>query len=261
MKIGLRLESLGLPLRRALAEAERMGVSGVQVDAVGDLAPGTLSQTGRRELLHLLRSHSLKLTALGCPLRRGLEQSENQEARIHHVQKVMSLSFDLGPGRAIVQAGRVPSEEDDPSWKPMAESLEALGRHGDKVGAVLALETGLEPGAHLARMLDRLDTGGLGINFDPANLLMNGFDVYESLDAVTGRIVHSHAHDARQSGPNRASQEVPVGHGDIDWIKYLSELENHDYHGWIVVEQEGGDHRRQDIAAGVTFLKRLVRTE
>ena len=34
LKIGVRLESLGLPLRRALVEAARLGVSGVQVDQV-----------------------------------------------------------------------------------------------------------------------------------------------------------------------------------------------------------------------------------
>src|SRR5437879_3544709 len=108
MKIGIRLESLGLPLRRALAEVERLGVTGVQVDAAGDLAPDQLSQTGRREFRNLLRSHSLELTALGCPLRRGLGTAENQEARIEHVRKVLALSFDLGPRIVVVQAGRVP---------------------------------------------------------------------------------------------------------------------------------------------------------
>src|SRR6059058_6632212 len=100
--IGIRLESLGLPLRRGLTEASRLGVSGVQVDAAGDLAPDQLSQTGRREFRHLLRAHNLELTAIGCPLRRGLDVAEQQEQRIDHVKKVMSLSFDLGPRVAIV---------------------------------------------------------------------------------------------------------------------------------------------------------------
>ena len=93
VKIGVRLESFGLPLRRALQEAERLGVGGVQVDAAGDLSPRNLSQTGRREFLHLLRAHSLELTALGCPLRHGLDEAEDQEARIDHVRKVLTLSF------------------------------------------------------------------------------------------------------------------------------------------------------------------------
>ena len=68
LKLAACLESLGLPLRRGLQEVERMGVTGVQVDAVGDLAPRALSQTGRREFLHLLRAHNLELAALGCPV-------------------------------------------------------------------------------------------------------------------------------------------------------------------------------------------------
>jgi L-ribulose-5-phosphate 3-epimerase len=257
MKIGVRVESMGLPLRRALAEAARMGVAGIQVDAAGDLAPRALTQTGRKELLHLFRSHNLELTALGCPLRFGLDHVENQEARIDHIRSVMDLSFDLGPRRVILQAGRIPDEENDPRRAPMTESLRGLGRHGDRVGVVLALETGLEPGSMMARMLNRFDTGSVGVNFDPANFLMNGFDLYESLEALSGKIVHSYAHDARSAGPSRAAQEVPVGHGDIDWLRYLSELEQHGYHGWIVVEQESGDRRLENIAEGVKFLKRL----
>src|SRR4051794_18768421 len=123
MKIGVRLESLNLPLRRALQEIERLGVSGVQIDAVGELSPNALTQTGRRELRHLLRAHGLELTALGCPLRRGLDVAENQEARIDHIKKVLSLCYELGARIAIVQAGHV--TEEPPSL--LTEALLALG--------------------------------------------------------------------------------------------------------------------------------------
>jgi L-ribulose-5-phosphate 3-epimerase len=258
LKIGVRLESLDLPLRRALAEVGRMGVSGVQVDAVGDLAPGALTETGRREFRHLLRAHNLELTALGCPLRRGLDSAENQQPRIEHVQNVLSLSFDLGPRRVIVQAGAVPDKPDDPRGRILSESLTALARHGDRVGAVLALETGLEDGAVLAAFLDRFDSGALGVNLDPANLLLHGFDPYASVQALNGRIVHTHAKDARQASASRAAQEVPLGHGDIDWLKYLSVLEEVEYRGWLTIERETGDNRLADVAAGVSFLRRLI---
>lgn len=256
-KIGVRLESLGLPLRRALQEAERLGVTGIQVDAVGDLSPNNLSQTGRREFRHLLRAHSLELTALGCPLRRGLDQAENQEARIDHVRKVMSLSFDLGPRVAVVQAGQVPDDPQSPEAALLSEALLALGQYGDRVGATLALETGLESGQVLREFLDRFDTGGLGVNLDPANLLLHDFDPLESGRALRGRVVHVHAKDARRSSPSRGAQEVPLGHGDIDWMAFLSVLEEIEYRGWITVEREGGSDPRGDVAAGVAFLRRL----
>src|SRR5215468_7164733 len=108
MKLGVTLESLSLPVRRGLFEAQRLGLAGVQVDAVGDLAPDRLSDTGRREFRHLLRSHGLELSALGCPLRHGLDERTNLDARIDRVRQVMSLSFDLGARRVIVQAGQIP---------------------------------------------------------------------------------------------------------------------------------------------------------
>src|SRR5438094_9620148 len=107
LKLGVRLESLGLPLRKALQYAQSLGVVGVQVDAAGDLSPSRLSATGRREFRHLLRSYNVELTALGCPLRRGLDVAEDQQPRLEHVRKVMQLSFDLGARRVVIEAGRV----------------------------------------------------------------------------------------------------------------------------------------------------------
>jgi sugar phosphate isomerase/epimerase len=258
LKIGIRLESLGLPLRRGLGEAARLGVSGVQVDAVGDLAPNALSETGRREFRHLLRSHNLELTALGCPLRRGLDSAENQQPRIEHVQKVLSLSFDLGPRIVVVQAGAVTDDSKDPRTNLLRESLQAIAQHGDRVGATLALESGLEDGAVLTAFLDRFDTGSLGVNLDPANLLLHGFDPYVSVQALGRRIVHSHAKDARQASASRAAQEVPLGHGDIDWMNFLAKLEEVEYRGWLTIERETGENRLADVAAGVSFLRRLI---
>jgi len=258
MKIGVQLRSLALPLRRALFEAQRLGVTGVELDAVGELSPNQLSQTGRRELRNLLRAHSLELTALGCPLRHGLDVVEGQEARIDHLRNVLSLSFDLGPRIVIVEAGRLPEKADDPRAGPITEALLALGHHGDRVGARLALETGLDSGEAICRFLAPLDTGGLGVNFDPANLLINGIDPYESVGVLAARILHAHAKDARVAGASRAVREVPLGHGDLEWMRLLADLAEVEYRGWLVVEQQVGDNRRADVAAGVAFLRRLL---
>jgi sugar phosphate isomerase/epimerase len=258
LKIGIRLESLNLPLRRALTEAARLGVSGVQFDALGDLSPDNLTQTGRREFRNLLRTNNLELTAVGCPLRRGLDVAEDQEPRLDHVRKVLSLSYDLGPRIAIVQAGQVPEEAGSDRDRLLSDALLNLGQYGDRIGATLALETGLESGEVLAAYLARFDTGSLGANLDPANLLMHHFDPYESIRALRGRIVHTHAKDARQASASRAAQEVALGHGDIDWIQYLGVLEEVEFRGWLTIERESGDNRLADVAAGVAFLRRLV---
>ncbi len=248
LKIGLRLEALGLPLRPALFAASRLGVAGVRVDAVDDLSPTRLSETGRREFRHLLRSHNLELTALGCPLRRGLDAEEDQQPRIEHVRKVMTLAYELGPRVAIVEAGAVPGESEDARGRLLTESLTALAAHGDRVGAILALETGLESGEALNSYLARFDSGSLAANLNPSNLLMHGFDVYESARALNRRVVRVTAKDARLVGASRAAQEVPLGHGDIDWMQLLSILEEIEYRSWLTVDRE----------ADMAFLRRLI---
>jgi L-ribulose-5-phosphate 3-epimerase len=258
LKLAVRLESLGLPLRRALFEAGRMGVSGIQVDAAGDLSPNQLSETGRREFRHMLRAHNLELTALGCPLRRGLDAAEDQQPRIEHVRKVLTLSHDLGPRVVVVQAGRVPGENEGARGRLLTEALTTLAAHGDRVGAVLALETGLESGEALNAYLSGFDSGSLSANLDPANLLMNGFDPYASARALGGRIAYAHAKDARAAATSRVAQEVPLGHGDIDWMQFLAVLEEVEYHGWLAVERESGENRVADVATGVDFLRRLI---
>jgi L-ribulose-5-phosphate 3-epimerase len=110
----------------------------------------------------------------------------------------------------------------------------------------------------LGTFLDRFDTGGLGVNLDPANLLMRGFDPYESARALHGRVVHSNAKDARMTGASLTSQEVPLGQGDIDWMRYLAALEEIQYRGWLTVAREGGDNRVADVATGIDFLARFM---
>lgn len=259
MKLGARLESFGRPFRAALLEAAKLGVAGVQFDALGELSPKVLTDTGRREIRHLLRSHGLELTALACPLRHGFDRLENLDARMERVTQTLTLSADLGARRVVVEAGPVPIDATADAARRMTESLRSLGHHGDRIGAVLALESGLESGEALAAYLTTFtDTGGLAVNYDPANMLLHGFDPVANLLPLRGRIVHTHARDARISGASRSAVEVPVGAGDVDWMAYLGTLASLEYGGWVVVELSGNDDRMADIAAGVRFLRRLA---
>ena len=260
IKIGLCLKSLGVPFRRALLEAQKLGVGGVELDAAGDFAPRALSQTGRRELRHLLRSYNLELSALGCPLRRGLDVAENQQQRIDHVREVLSLGFDLGPRLVVVHAGKVPEKEDDPRGPLMKEALTALGQEGDRVGTMLALETGLDSGAALTQYLEQFGSGSLAACFNPGNLLIGGHNPKDSARALARRLIYAHATDARHASAAKGVREVPLGHGDIDWLELLATLEEIDYHGWLVVDRESGPTSLAEVAAGVQFLRRLTGT-
>lgn len=255
MKLGVRLESLGLPFRSALAAAAKIGVRGAQFDAVGDFHPDRLGDTGRREVAFLLRSHGLEATALRCDVRRSLADESQLEARLDEVRKVMNLSFDLGARMVLVEASAIP-DADDPRLSVLRESLSALITHGDRSGVAMALEVGNESPERMSAFLASLPVGMIGVNFNPANLLAKGFDPLEAVTALKPWLLHAQAQDSRHGGSSRLAQSVKLGGGDIDWMALLGILSANEYSGWLVVHTN--DPNAANIEAGVKFLRRLI---
>lgn len=258
LKLSVTLECFGLPLRKALLESARLNLDGVRFNSFGELSPEKLSQSGRREFRNLLRTHQVELSAVGCPLRRGLNVAENLEPRIDYVRQVMSLAYDLGPRVVIVQTGQVPTEAEDPQRIILKEALSALGAFGDRMGTVLALDTGLESIDTLLQFLNEIDSGSLAVNFDPANLLINGFPPLADIRNLADRIAHVSAKDARKASASRTAAEVPLGHGDLDWMLFLASLEEIGYRGYVCVHRDTGKPSTAEIEQGVGFLRRIL---
>ena len=145
---------------------------------------------------------------------------------------------------------RVP---DDPRALLMQESLDALGRHGDRIGVMIALDTGLDSPESLVTYLSSFDVGSLAVNFNPANLVIAGHSPYDAVRTFHKRIATVHAQDARRISPNRMAT-VPLGHGDLDWMQLLAKFEEIEYRGPLTVLAEN----RADVAPGVAFLHRFV---
>ena len=97
-----------------------------------------------------------------------------------------------------------------------------------------------------------------GVNFDPANFLINGHDPVKSAVAFAGRVRHVNARDAQARTASGGAKEVPVGDGDIDWLVMLATLESVEYRDFVVVDQDNGTDRWPDVLAGVKFLRRFV---
>jgi sugar phosphate isomerase/epimerase len=140
----------------------------------------------------------------------------------------------------------------------LRETLLAIGKHGDRIGAALALEIGFDPAEKVKSYMAGFDTGNLKITFDPANFLMHGHDPMANLAPLQGWIVHAHARDAHSSNLSRGLQEVPLGAGDIDWLAFTALLQVVEFDGFLTVERDQGEHRRADVAAGVKFLRRFA---
>jgi L-ribulose-5-phosphate 3-epimerase len=259
LRIGVVVESLGVPFRAALAHAAGMSSEAVQVDAVGDLAPDALGETGRREIRNLLRSHNQELAALAVPLRRGLDSSEHLQPRIEHLRKVMQLAFDLGGRRVVVPCPPLPAADDNsPRARTLRETLTDLAAYGDRIGTVLALELGFDPADRVRHYLAGFDTGSLKVTYDPANFLVHGHDPVANLAPLKDRLDHVHARDARRASLSRGLEEVPVGAGDVDWMAFTATLQVLEFTGFVVVERQQGSDKLTDVANGVKFLRRFA---
>ena len=134
-----------------------------------------------------------------------------------------------------------------------ADALEEIGAHSDEVGVFFASETGPESGAALASFLRGLKAKSIRANYDPANMVMRGFDPVQGVYDLGDLIVHTHAKDGIGPGPNRG--EVPLGEGDVPWPEYLRALKEIGYDRYLTIEREVGEDPAADIVTAANFLR------
>jgi sugar phosphate isomerase/epimerase len=171
----------------------------------------------------------------------------------------VDLAVDLGAKIITTHIGVVP-ETPNKVWEILRHALNRIGAYAEEHGVVLATETGPESGPVLRQLLETLDTNGVRVNFDPANLTMAGFDLDEALDALLPYIVHTHAKDGLRDPAGWTQgrwQEMPLGEGDVPWPHYIARLRAAGYHGAFTIEREVGDDPIGDIRKAIDFLRQF----
>ena len=125
---------------------------------------------------------------------------------------------------------------------------------------MLLLETGQESAADLRACLEDLNHPALGVNFDPANMILYGMgDPIEAVRILAPWIKHVHIKDAVKSAvPGEWGTEVPWGDGDVDASKFMQTLEEIGYTGALAIEREGGDTRADDIQLAADRLGEMI---
>ncbi|QDV33202.1 sugar phosphate isomerase/epimerase family protein [Tautonia plasticadhaerens] len=239
--LGLRLlPDPDRPVKDQLREAARLGARGVVLDASGDLNPSRLSDTGRRDLRHTLRSVELSLIALSLPTRRPFDTEDQLDDRLARASAAFTLAFELGAKLVLARVGAVPPEADAPRRAVFSHALSELSVRADHRGVRLAVETGSESGADLQSFLDAIDHPGLAASVDPGALLRLGHDPIEATRALGPHVAHAYARDATAS----AIDEGPVSAhprgfgfapGVLDWEEYLGALEEINYAGFLTI--------------------------
>ena len=276
--IGIIINSFRTDIPTSVRKAAECGAQGIQVYSThGEMAPENLSPEKRREFLTLVKDNGLIISALCGDLGGGgfIHKDLNKE-RVEKSKRILDLAKDLETDIVTTHIGVVPSDPNHDRYKIMQEACHELAEYADSIDAHFAVETGPETSAVLKGFLDSLNSTGVGVNLDPANLVMvTGDDPVGAVHNLKKYIVHTHAKDGKQifyRDPeivygikkdvivtDDSFLEVPLGEGSVDFPKYLAALEEIGYNGFLTIEREVGDDPAKDIRAAVDFLNGLMK--
>ena len=257
IRIAVELASLRLPFKQGLLTARELGAQAVEIDARHELRPEALSHTGVRQVRKMLDDLNLRVAAVSFRTRRGYYVLDDLEARLEATRRALKLAYDLGTNVVVNQIGRVPPESDSAAMSTLLAALTDLGRYGQKVGATLAAETGTESGEELAKLIAHLPPGSIGVDFNPANLIISGHSPLASIRALAENVLHVHATDATRDLALGRGIEVALGQGSAEMPEILAVLEEHQYRGYITVSRHGADDPLAAVRQGVEFLRNL----
>jgi sugar phosphate isomerase/epimerase len=296
--IGVVARALGKDLREAAGAARSAGFTGMQLDA---FAPGLklteLSETGRRELRHVLSGNDQQLVGLRVEVGpKGLGPGADVDRLLSQFVRVMEAAkgleaplvcADVGPlpqppartkpkpritpqqaGMIIVPEPAPATAEfqgeparpgPDPAVLASVDSaLTELGSRADRVGVTVALRSELSSFAAIDRALSAARCPWLGVDLDPVAILRDSWSRDEIFSRLGPLIRHVRGRDATV-GADRRTSPVPIGRGSTDWNELLAVLDDSGYHGWVTVDPLELPDRVAGAIAGARFLEETAK--
>ena len=280
-KIGVMVDSFRLPIPEGVRKAREVGADGIQVYVVeGDMRAENLTATQRREFRALVNGCGLEISALCGDLGgHGFQLPAENPVKISRSKAIVNLAVDLGSKVITTHIGVVPDDPTDPVFRNQLLVCREIGQYAYDHGVAFAIETGPEPATVLARLLDEVACPGMGVNLDPANLVMVvNDDPVKAVHTLAKYIKHTHAKDGVQLKPCDPVQvynsfaeggieglnigelfnELPLGQGKVDWDAYLAALSQIGFKGYLTIEREVGANPEVDIRTAVSFLRERI---
>ncbi len=285
--VGVIVDSFRLPISEAVKKAKEVGADGFQVYCShGDMAPENMTAEKIADFKKLVSDNGLVISALCGDLGGGgFMIKERNPEKVEKSKRILDLAKELGTDIVTTHIGVVPADANHDRYKIMQEACFELSTYADSVGAHFAVETGPEKSAVLKNFLDSLGSKGVGVNLDPANLVMVAGDApVEAVYNLKDYIVHTHAKDGYMrffknpdlvygvpgakelaEGEHVVSgssfEEVPLGEGSVPFKYYMQALEKIGYKGFLTIEREAGDDPAKDIGMAVNYLRSVMNEE
>lgn len=292
--IGVIASTLSPDLRAAAPRARQIGFDGLQLDvAAGGVDLTQLSQSGRREVRHLLSSHNQQLLSLRTDTGiKGLSPSADIDRAIARIDQAMDaaaglgasiLCIDLGPlpepasapkprkkidpaaaGLIIIPSMSAPAEEpaapvlpaDAPFESSVDGALVEIGHRADRYSLMIALRADLASLAALERALLAARCPWFGVDLDTVALLRDSWDADEAFSRLGALVRHVRARDANK-GHDRRTRPAIIGAGDIDWPATLARLDEAAYRGPLVIDPTELPDRPAAAARALEVLRNV----
>ncbi len=183
---------------------------------------------------------------------------ENAAAAVENARIAKELRVRL----VTFHAGFLPHSGQELLRRLMIERLRTIHDAFAAQDVRVALETGQEDADTLMRALHDLDRPTLGVNFDPANMILYGMgDPHEALKQLAPHVAQVHLKDALPSAvADQWGTEVPLGKGDVDWARFFEVLHEHVGPVDCMIERESGDDRIEDVRIAATTAAEFLAT-
>jgi sugar phosphate isomerase/epimerase len=193
----------------------------------------------------------------------GFIPRATRQEREERTRAISDFAAAIGVGGIACHIGFVPEDTTHSDYIAVREMVRRIAAHAARHGQTFALETGQEPAHVLQRFLNDVDRANVGINFDPANMILYGTgDPIEALKILGPQVLSVHAKDGDWPPPGRPDAlgaERPLGHGSVGIPRFVNTLKEIGFRGPLHIEREAEnqEERISDIRRAVRLLSLL----
>jgi len=195
------------------------------------------------------------------PTTLGLVPPAYRFARARTLIHGAEFARKIGVTDIITHVGFIPENPADIDYSGLVAIIKYIAQNLKANGQYFLFETGQETPTTLLRMIEDVGTGNLGINLDPANLLLYGKgNPVDALD-VFGKYVRGvHAKDGEYPTNGRElGKEKALGQGRVNFPALVAKLKALGYDGALTIEREiSGEKQIQDILLAKDLLESLI---
>jgi sugar phosphate isomerase/epimerase len=256
-----------------LREVKALGVSAGQLGVPGDMA----LEGADAAWSSALQQESFTVVTIFCSYTGesyadiptvertvGFVPKDTRAAREQRTKDVSNFAAGIGVNSIACHVGFVPEDKSDPEYVAVRDLVRRICDHAAQHGQTFALETGQERAEVLLEFLKDVDRKNLGINFDPANLIMYGSgDPIQAVEVLHEHLLSVHCKDGvwpPKKPVGSLGTERPLGEGEVGMDKFIAKLKQVGYKGTLNVEREIEDlaQKKIDMKKGVDLLKQLT---